>query len=184
MRLDVFDCFTYLDTIEVLRLGDDPAAIDPLLRRVRYHGAPAWETRNHFFTDWYRYDPQRVQDVTRQVGGEATRQVTKVLNQKADGSLWLKGITPREVALDYIPTEAVDDTLLSQLQSGDYLGIYTKLDGLDVTHVGIAIQTEEGWVFRHASSRKSVMQVTDDPLLDYLSRTPGIVVVRPQPPAS
>jgi Protein of unknown function (DUF1460). len=68
--------------------------------------------------------------------------------------------------------------VLAQLRTGDYIGIYTNLDGLDVTHTGIFVMTDSGPVLRNASSRKANMRVVDSPFMDYVMATPGIVVLR------
>nr|NIQ97208.1 DUF1460 domain-containing protein [Desulfuromonadales bacterium]NIS43194.1 DUF1460 domain-containing protein [Desulfuromonadales bacterium] len=60
-------------------------------------------------------------------------------------------------------------------------GLYTDLDGLDVSHVGILIRRQGDLLLRHASSRKGVEQVVDVPLFDYLQGKPGIVVLRARP---
>jgi hypothetical protein len=73
----------------------------------------------------------------------------------------------------------VNAQVLSQLHTGDYIGIYTNLAGLDVTHVGIFVQTAHGPMLRNASSRKENMKVVDSPFIDYVINTPGIVVLRP-----
>ena len=67
---------------------------------------------------------------------------------------------------------------MAQLRTGDYIGIYTHLAGLDVTHTGIFIMTENGPMLRNASSRKENMKVMDSPFMDYVINTPGIVVLR------
>ena len=38
------------------------------------------------------------------------------------------------------------------MRTGDYIGIYTPAEGLDVSHVGICIRRENRILLRHASS--------------------------------
>jgi hypothetical protein len=104
--------------------------------------------------------------------------LVKNLNQKSDGSSYLPGLKNVQRSITYLPSDFIDDKVLAQLHTGDYIGIYTHLAGLDVTHTGIYIMTENGPVLRNASSRKENMQVVDSPFMDYVQATPGIVVFR------
>lgn len=80
--------------------------------------------------------------------------------------------------ITYIPSNFINEEVISHLQSGDFIGIYTKLAGLDVTHVGFFIMTDKGPMLRNASSRKANEKVVDSPFMDYVSKTPGIIVLR------
>ena len=61
---------------------------------------------------------------------------------------------------------------------GDYIGIYTHIEGLDVTHVGILIKKEGKAYLRHASSKKEFLKVIDEPFESYIKNTPGFIVLR------
>ncbi|PHZ34018.1 N-acetylmuramoyl-L-alanine amidase-like domain-containing protein, partial [Yersinia kristensenii] len=78
----------------------------------------------------------------------------------------------------YIPAEFINEAVVSQLKTGDYIGIYTKINGLDVTHTGIFIMTPDGPMLRNASSLKSNMKVVDSPFIQYVKDKPGIIVLR------
>jgi hypothetical protein len=115
--------------------------------------------------------------VTALVGGENVRRVEKQLNGKEEGTLYLPGypVKKREMAL--IPPEAVDESVLARLRSGDYVGIYSPLPGLDVSHCGIVVKRQGKVFLRHASSR--LKKMTDEELLSYLGEKKGLVVYRP-----
>lgn len=81
-------------------------------------------------------------------------------------------------SITYIPSRRVDNKVVSQLRTGDYIGIYASLPGVDVTHVGVFIMTDKGPVLRNASSRKENEKVVDSPFFEYVARKPGIVVFR------
>jgi len=177
--LEGMDCFTYLDYIEAMRLSSSFAAFKENLRVVRYRsGKVAFESRNHFFTDWAEFGSSRIVDVTGAVGGERTRSVRKVLNLREDGTLFLPGIAPRERVIRYIPANAVDEAVTARLRTGDYAGIYTEIKGLDVTHTGIIIKRQGRLYLRHASSSKENRKVVEEDLITYISKTPGLVVLR------
>ncbi|WP_235666536.1 DUF1460 domain-containing protein [Mycolicibacterium chitae] len=174
--LERVDCFTYADYVEALKRAEDRDGFLDALRQIRYRdGVVAFENRRHFFTDWA---PTIATDVTATVSDRAV-EVTKNLNQKDGGGLYLPGLPVVPTTMSYIPSAAVDDQVLSVLRPGDYIGAYAEDGGLDVTHVGIFVAGPDGPVFRNASSLAADQQVVDTPLRDYLRTVPGIVVLRP-----
>ncbi|OKB67785.1 hypothetical protein BHU62_04910 [Serratia marcescens] len=172
------DCFTYIDYVEALSTARSEAEFTQRLIDIRYvDGKIAFPQRKHFFTDWALRPHKVAEDITAQLSPHAVSLV-KNLNQKADGSRYLPGLPNVQRSVTYIPSDSVDERVLAQLHTGDYIGIYTNLDGLDVTHTGIFVMTENGPVLRNASSRKANMRVVDSPFMDYVMATPGIVVLR------
>ena len=175
------DCFTYLDYIEAMRLSRSFSEFKENLKRVRYRsGKVAFENRNHFFTDWRVFNSAYVDDITEKIGGLRTKSIRKVLNLGKDGTYFLPGITPVEREIQYIPSTAVDETVTGRLRTGDYVGIYTKIQGLDVTHTGIIIKKQDRVYLRHASSAKNNRKVVEQDLIAYISKTPGLIVFRPK----
>ncbi len=175
------DCFTYIDYIEAMRLSRSFSEFKENLKKVRYRsGKVAFENRNHFFTDWSVFNTAQVDDITASVGGLRTRSVRKVLNLRKDGTYFLPGIASRERDIQYIPSDAVDETVTGRLRTGDYIGIYTKIQGLDVTHTGIIIKKHDKVYLRHASSAKKNRKVVDEDFITYISKTPGLIVLRPK----
>ncbi|NOY39842.1 MAG: DUF1460 domain-containing protein [Nitrospirae bacterium] len=175
------DCFTYIDYIEAMRLSGSFAGFKENLKKVRYRSEKvAFENRNHFFTDWSVFNPAQVDDITASVGGLRTRSTRKVLNLRKDGTFFLPGIAPVEREIQYIPSDAVDETVTGRLRTGDYVGIYTKIQGLDVTHTGIIIKKQDKVYLRHASSAKKNRKVIEQDLITYISKTPGLIVLRPK----
>lgn len=181
LRLDAVDCFTLLDYVEALRRTVDPGDFRTRLIEVRYReGEIAWDHRRHFFTDWSAAPGGRLVDVTAEVGGERTRQATKVLNRKADGTRHLPGVAEQVRSVRFIPVRGVDANVLGRLHPGDYLGIYTDQAGLDVSHVGIVVRQDGRLWLRHASSRREAGRVVDSDLHAYLTDKQGIVILRPR----
>ncbi|HUJ68127.1 MAG TPA: N-acetylmuramoyl-L-alanine amidase-like domain-containing protein, partial [Syntrophorhabdales bacterium] len=175
--LESMDCFTFIDYVEAMRLSSSFGDFRGHLRKVRYRGAMVtYGTRRHFFTDWR--PTRRVRDVTREVGGKKVGSAVKTLNRKADGSPVLTGIPEKERRIIFVPTSLVDRGVLGSLRTGDYVGIYTEAEGLDVSHVGIIIRDGRRLLFRHASSVKR--KVLDQDFLPYINGKPGIVVLRPE----
>jgi len=177
--LQKVDCFTYADYVEALKRSDDREEFIDNLIEVRYKdGVVKFQDRKHFFTDWSASAPAVATDITKGLSNNSI-QSTKNLNQKDSGGVYLPGlpIVPRTVS--YIPSEGIDSSVLGRLHTGDYIGAYAEDGGLDVTHVGIFIDTPDGPVLRNASSLRANSKVVDSSLLDYLNTVPGIVVLRP-----
>ena len=174
------DCFTYVDYIEAMRLSSSFLEFKDKLRTIRYQsGNINFLNRNHFFTDWEYFNSLYVVDVTEKIGGDETKMVLKTLNDKNDGTYFLPGIPPKKRKIQYIPLDAIDDEMVSKLISGDYIGIYSNQDGLDVSHVGIIIKEGDKVYFRHASSSKGNRKVVDEDFMSYISDKPGIIILRP-----
>ena len=171
------DCFTYLDYVEALTRSTDREQFVANLIATRYrNGHVDFLQRRHFFSDW---SPDLATDITASLSPAAVP-VAKQLNAKADGGTFLPGLPVVDRTITYIPSAAVDQAVIGQLRTGDYIGAYADLPGLDVTHVGIFVMTPSGPVFRNASSLAENSAVVDSPFADYVQSTPGIVVYRPQ----
>lgn len=172
------DCFTFLDYIDAASRSTDRDQFVTNLIATRYVDSRVEFTqRKHFFTDWAATGRIAATDITASLS-QAAVTTTKHLNAKADGSNYLPGLPVVDRAITHIPAAAVDGGVVAGLRTGDFLGAYTPEAGLDVTHVGIVVQTPTGPVFRNASSLADY-QVVDTPLADYARTTPGIVVLRP-----
>jgi hypothetical protein len=176
------DCFTFIDYVEAMRRSGSYAEFKENLRKVRYrNGVVDYSHRNHFFSDWISCNTGFLDDVTHQVSAGKSKTATKKLNAAENGKQLLPGIAPRNRKVCYIPAEAMDNVLQARLRTGDYLGIYSTREDLDVSHVGIVIRGETGVIFRQASSQEKYRRVIDTDLKAYLSDKPGIVILRPTP---
>ncbi|PIT70699.1 DUF1460 domain-containing protein [Bartonella tribocorum] len=172
------DCFTYLDYVEALRKSTSPKEFVNNVIRTRYiKGNVHFLDRKHFFTDWAYREYKLATDITAEISPHAVS-IEKYLNKKADDGAYLPGLPVVKRTITYIPSNFINEEVISRLKSGDFIGIYTKLAGLDVTHVGFFIMTEKGPMLRNASSRKENEKVVDSPFMDYVAKTPGIIVLR------
>ena len=180
INLETVDCLTFIEYIEAMRRSVSFDEFRENLIRVRYHsGMPAFKNRNHFFTDWKAFNSDMISDVTKHIAAGKSKDVSKRLNEKHDGSFFLPGIQCRLREVTYIKTIDLDETILTKFETGDYAGIYSKIDGLDVSHTGIIIKQDNSVYIRHASSLKQNMKVIDEKLMDHLKSKPGIIVLRP-----
>jgi hypothetical protein len=133
--LEGMDCFTYVDYVEAMSLSGSFPQFKDTLGKIRYRdGVVAFRNRNHFFSDWPINNSQYVKDVTLEIGGEKTVEVSKNLNLKTDGTYYLPGIPVINRTVNYIPSDALGEPVLNKLMTGDFVGIYTDKEGLDVSH--------------------------------------------------
>ncbi|QIS02272.1 DUF1460 domain-containing protein [Nocardia brasiliensis] len=174
------DCFTYLDYVEALSRSTTRDEFTANLIQTRYtDGVVDYAHRKHFFSDWAHTPRVAATDITGTLSGAAVT-VTKRLNAKADGGQYLPGLPVTDRDITYLPSGTVDDAVIGQLRTGDYLGAYADTPGLDVTHVGIFVMTADGPMFRNASSLAANNKVVDSPLAEYVRSVPGLVVFRAQ----
>lgn len=181
VNLSGMDCFTFIDYVEALRLSNSFHAFKKNLTHVRYRSdIIAFDHRNHFFSDWTAYGKDRIENVTKKIGGTHTQTARKILNKKENGTLYLPGIAPVERIICYIPASALNETVMQKLKAGDYIGIYTDNPGLDVTHIGIIIKSKNTAYLRHASSLPEFRKVVDQEFKAYAADSPGFLVLRPK----
>lgn len=180
INLEGVDCFTFLDYIEAMRLSSSFHEFKENVKKVRYQKGEtvSFEKRNHFFTDWHEFNSDLIEDVTETIGGNKTIKIRKMLNVKEDRTYFLPGIQPRERLIKSIPVNAIDNSITNELRTGDYIGIYSEKQGLDVSHVGIIIKEGDNVYLRHASSLKG--KVIDEDFKNYVCDKPGIVIFRPR----
>ncbi len=181
INLEAVDCFTFLDYIEAMRLSDSFIGFRENLKKVRYQsGMIAYKNRNHFFTDWREFNGAMVEDVTEKISYGNSQKVVKRLNRKDDGAYFLSGIPVIEREFAYVHSDAIDDEVIDNLNTGDYVGMYSKTEGLDVSHTGIIIREQDRVKLRHASSLQKHRRVMDEDLRKYIKGKPGIIVLRPR----
>jgi len=171
------DCFTYIDYIESIRRSISIDAFELNLQKLRYKDSKiSYKNRNHFFSDWIINN--NFEDITYKISNKKAITISKELNKKDIKSKYLDDIPIIKRDISYIPTKYITPKVLSQLKTGDYIGIYTNLNGLDVSHVGILIKEDKNVYFRHASSSKLNQKVVTIKLIEYMKNKPGLIVLR------
>lgn len=175
------DCFTLLDYVQALSRSHDRASFEASLIRTRYAGGDvSYLKRRHFFTDWFAVSPRNADDITRTLSPDAMT-VVKQLNRQSSGKERLPGLRVIPRRITYIPARAITVQVLKQIQTGDYIGVYTPAQGLDVSHAGIAVRHDGRLWFRNASSLAANRKVVDAPFSEYMRSKPGIIVLRAVP---
>jgi hypothetical protein len=205
VRLDGFDCVTYVETLLAMARGvaQGDFAYESFARRLaeqRYEGGrtPGYCRRLHYFSAWVRDNDRRglVRDLTAELGGRRLRDTLTFMSTHRDAyrrfatndSLYAcvqqmeRDLVGQPV--HYVPQDSIR-AVYDQLQAGDILGLVTRIDGLDIAHTGLAFKRPSGEVgLLHASTSGGVMVSPD--LQRYVQRIPhqiGILVARPEPPA-
>lgn len=181
INLQQVDCMTFIEYIEAMRISSSLPEFMENLKKVRYKsGVVDFYARNHFFTDWKEFNADGIEDVTERIGGKRTVLIHKKLNEKEDGASFLQGIPSMIQAISYIPSEAIDNEVIDNLRSGDYIGIFSHLQGLDISHAGIIVRHDDGIYLRHASSQHEYIRVIDQDFRGYIASKPGIIIFRPK----
>ncbi len=179
INLEAVDCFTFIEYVEAMSLSSSFDEFKNNLQRIRYqHKEVDYRKRNHFFTDWIQYNSAFIKDVTTEIGGNKTLFVDKTLNLKEDGTTYLYGINPIMRKVGYIPSNCINDELIDSIKTGDYIGIYSQKAGLDVSHVGILIKSDQLVLLRHSSSEKNIRKVIDQDFRSYIAEKLGIMILR------
>ncbi len=167
INFEALDCFTFIDTLEALKRSKGFKEFKNNLISTRYiDSVVSYQNRNHFFSNWVVYND--IEDITCNLG--PCKKVSKVLNKD---QIYLKEIEPIQRDIYYIEPKDIDT---KKLKNGDYIGIYSDKDDLDVTHTGIIIKKDEKVFIRHASSL--LKKVIDSDLFEYTAKKEGVIIYR------
>ncbi|MEL6670673.1 MAG: N-acetylmuramoyl-L-alanine amidase-like domain-containing protein [Bacteroidota bacterium] len=194
------DCTTFLENVVVLsrlkRMNQltEKRFLEELTRlRYRDGKLAQYPSRLHYFTEWIQNNQAKglLTDVTREVGGEPYQKTINFMSTHRDAYAQLKSdafleeIKAAETRLNQEQRYFIPKANLAQLedriQSGDLIAITTGIKGLDVVHVGLALQHEGRLHLFHASSRNKKVEISAIPLADYLMKNKsqsGIMVCR------
>ncbi|ECE1536933.1 DUF1460 domain-containing protein [Salmonella enterica] len=153
------DCFTLADYVEALTRSHDQKSFLHNLTEVRYtEGNVDYLSRRHVFSAWFATTPRNARDVTPDISpGYAT--ADKQLNRKPDGGEYIPGLGIHSRKINYIPGKAISQQVLDQMRNGDYVGVYSPLEGLDVSHVGIVVRHDGQVWFRFSSTKEPFVSI-------------------------
>ncbi|MCX6145258.1 MAG: DUF1460 domain-containing protein [Ignavibacteriales bacterium] len=171
------------------------------LQHVRYRGGiiNQYPSRLHYFSD-HIYDNEKkgvVKNVTKEIGGAPFRKTINFMSTHPDSYIKLKEnpefvnvIRKQEEAINkrtmyHIPKGQVQK-IASKIHNGDIIAITTDIEGMDVSHTGIAVWENDSLRLMHAPLSGHRVQITEKTLADYLAANKkqlGIMVARPLEPA-
>lgn len=204
LQLDLtrFDCFLFVEQLLALvnsrQVDTQTEGVNRFtnhVRQLRYEdGRVDYCLRHHYFSRWAEAAERQgyLVNITPFLPGAVSRQrPLTFMSSHADSyePMQLPAnrscITNLEKQLvvnqSFIPLAQLKQALPS-LRSGDIFGLVTRVEGLDVTHVGI-LEASGGAVDAiHAAQGQGVMRSLD--LVSYAKAVPdviGVMVLRPMP---
>lgn len=172
------------------------------LQWIRYRGGviDGYPSRLHYFTD-YIYDNVKKgvwKDVTKEIGGVPIRMKINFMSthpqsyrQLTEHPEFVNMIEAQEVEISqrkmyYLPKEAITDDQ-NGIQSGDILAVTTDIEGLDISHTGVAVRENGRVHLMHAPDVGHNVTISEKSLSEYLAshkRQTGVMVARPLEPLS
>ncbi len=191
------DCIIFVETCLALARtaaqGGDFQSFAEEIQQSRYRGGQvnAYADRLHYTTEWARQGERRgtLKDITLELGGEVLDRKISYMSSHPDSYPLMDdvgAIREAEARLNaeprhYIPKARVA-RVLGDLRSGDIICMVTNVEGLDISHVGMAL-VENGTVhLLHASTGPMKVVKDSRTLTQYLaarSSVIGIQVLRP-----
>ncbi|MEZ4809985.1 MAG: DUF1460 domain-containing protein [Allomuricauda sp.] len=202
VNLRGLDCTTFVENVLALGLmvKQEQATFEDFagsLETIRYRNGvlDGYPSRLHYFTEWIRDNQKKglIKDITAELGGTQLNKPIDFMGTHRslypfladDGNFLVMLDVEKELAketLCYLPQDQIKGKE-KRIHSGDIIALATSIKGLDVTHTGIAIQQPDGRLhLLHASSKNGKVEITQEPLADYLKGIKsniGIVVARP-----
>jgi len=207
VRLDGFDCVTFIETVLAMARGvqaDDTtyAGFARRLAEQRYRNGTlqGYCSRLHYFTEWLADNEAKgiVKRLDDELGG---RRMTDTLNFMSthrsaydrfanNDSLYAcvqameEGLQAQQQTrpVHYVPQDSIR-AVYDELQAGDIVAMATAIDGLDVSHSGLVYAHENGQKgLLHASLSDGIVVSPDlQRYVQTIDNQIGIVVARPQP---
>jgi hypothetical protein len=200
VNLRQFDCLTFVENITALSLlflsGDVSfERYRETLATIRYRQGrlDGYASRLHYFSDWL-FDNERkgiVKNISRMPGGRPLSKKIRYMTQHPDQYPALKdpGVYRQVRVIEkriqrrlcyYIPKTSLKRTE-ARITDGDLVAVTTRTEGLDVTHVGVAVHEGQEVHFLHASSIAGKVIISPETLGRYLAGSrdrSGIIIAR------
>lgn len=202
INLRELDCTTYAEnclalarTIQLRNPGFDDFLRE--LQYIRYRDGKrnGYPSRLHYFSDWiYNNDQKKtVKCISKEIAHTLVPNQVNFMSKHPDSYAALKAnpdliseIKNQEAEITHRMTWFIPKNRLAvvenKLQDGDILGIATNIEGMDISHVVIAVRLNGRIHFIHASSREMKVVISEDTLEEYLLNSKmatGIMVARP-----
>jgi hypothetical protein len=203
VNLTGLDCYTFLESTLALSRCVKKNKTDfnnylKELETIRYRNGKLkdYTSRLHYFSDWiYDINKREIgRDITKEIGGipynlklNFMSTHVDVYKQLKENNSFVKKIKKIENEINsrkyfYIPKENLEK-YEDKIQDGDILGITTSIEGLDISHTGIACRADDGRIhLLHAPNIGYKVQISEKPLADYLignKKQTGIIILRP-----
>jgi len=205
VNLRAFDCVTFVESaLAIARCIRRGAVSLEEFRRelttIRYRSGviDGYASRLHYFSEWVADNEKKgiVRDVAADIGGVRRLKTLDFMSRHRSAYRQLEDETTfdRITAIErklsaqrqaYVPLGMVA-SVEGRIESGDVIALTVSTEGLDVSHTGIAVDSDGNLRYLHAPLSGGEVRYTSQPLDEYLRGRPavtGIMVVRPMEPA-
>lgn len=192
------DCILFVETCLALartaRSGGGFPQFAEELRESRYRDGRicAYADRLHYTSEWILQGERRgvLKDITMELGGESYDHPVSYMSSHPEAYPRmddLPAIRSAEARINAVPACRIPSSKLPSalggIRSGDILCFVSRIEGLDIQHVGMAVVGPDGTVrLLHASSTAKKVILDPLSLTDYLKgrkSITGIRVLRP-----
>lgn len=201
VNLHGLDCTTFVENVLAFSLllkegKSDFGSFTDALEKIRYKDGrlDGYGSRLHYFSEWIRNNEKKglLKEITSEIGGvEISKEINfmgthRELYPFLSDDVNYEKIIETEKTLNskgfcYLPQDEIEANE-HLIQTGDIIALATSINGLDVTHTGIAIREKDGRIhLLHASTGSMEVEVSKLPLADYLKgikKNTGIMVAR------
>jgi hypothetical protein len=204
VNLKGLDCVTFVENTVALsrcvKLGQHTyEEYRKQLQLIRYREGKidGYPSRLHYFSDWIFDNTEKkiVRDMTREIGGIPYMKTINFMSahresyRQLSDNTFVESIRRQEQLMSgrekyYIPKEILGQYQHS-IQPGDIIGITTAVEGLDISHTGIAVHVNGVVKYLHAPLANGAVQISHDSFVDYLTlhkNQTGVMVARPLEP--
>ena len=202
VNLQGLDCTTFVENVLAfsMLLKQQEDSFDAFVKNlevIRYKDGDldGYASRLHYFSEWIANNAEKglLEDITGEIGGaEITKDIDFMSTHRdlypflADDANFEK----IKASENYLNSQAIcvlaQDKIAENehlIQSGDIIALATSINGLDVTHTGVATKEKDGRIhLLHASTGSMEVEVSKKPLAEYLKgikSNTGIMVARP-----
>ncbi len=202
VNLHGLDCTTFVENVLAFSflLRQKESSFDAFVKNlevIRYKDGTlnGYASRLHYFSEWIANNAKKglLKDITGEIGGSEITKDIDFMSTHRDLYLFLDDDANFEkikASENYLNSQAI--CVLAQnkivenehlIQSGDIIALATSINGLDVTHTGIATREKDGRIhLLHASTGSMEVEVSKKPLAEYLKgikSNTGIMIARP-----
>lgn len=204
LNTDEVDCVTLVENVLAMSLAENSQTLEVneqdftrWLTKIRYRNGEidGYPSRLHYMTEWISNGIKQgfLEDITAVQSPYTLKTdihyMTSHVNDypklqlSADNVAKMKqveaSITGQEV--HYVPKDYLTDEGFFWIRSGDIIAITTSTPGLDVAHMGIAINVDGTLALLHASTTDMKVEVSKVSLKEMLRRNKswtGVRVIR------
>lgn len=199
INLHELDCMTFLENTVAISLLLQQQALTwnnylQQIQNMRYRNGiiDGYGSRRHYTSEWLSANEKYgIRNITKQLGGQLYNKKINFISQNRSkypsitDQKTFDAIRQAEDKLNaethyYIPKTEVAE-IEKMLKQGDLIGFTTSTEGLDISHVGFAVEKDGRIYLLHASLTAKKVTISKEPLTEYIAKrssNTGIIVGR------